>query len=83
MVDISKEMPTGVKRQADKIMTEIQKAGSMIMAVKAGARADGFVIGLLCSDSITDDTAQWLQAQFDAATEQKLKELSVWSAPQH
>lgn len=83
MVDISKEMPTGVKRQADKIMTEIQKAGSMIMAVKAGARADGFVMGLLCSGSITDDTVQWLQAQFDAATEQKLKELSVWSAPQH
>jgi hypothetical protein len=83
MVDFNKELPAAVGRQVDKIMAEIQKAGSMIMAVKAGARANGLVIGLLCSGSITDETAQALQSAFDAATEKKLKELSVWSAPQH
>lgn len=83
MVDFNKELPAALSRQVDKIMAEIQKAGSMIMAVKAGARANGLVIGLLCSGSITDETAQALQSAFDAATEKKLKELSVWSAPQH
>lgn len=64
-------------------MAEIQKSGSMIMAVKAGARANGFVLGLQCSASITDDAAQRLQTEFDISTEIKLKELSIWAAPQH
>ncbi|MDQ0654197.1 hypothetical protein [Pseudomonas cedrina] len=83
MVDFKKQLPVSISRQADKIMAEIQKSGSMIMAVKAGARANGFVLGLQCSASITDDAAQLLQTEFDISTEIKLKELSVWSAPQY
>lgn len=83
MADFKKELPASIIRQADKIMAEIQKSGSMIMAVKAGARANGFVLGLQCAASITDDAAQLLQTEFDISTEIKLKELSIWTAPQH
>ncbi|AZF05660.1 hypothetical protein [Pseudomonas sp. R5-89-07] len=77
MANPKKNLADAIILQADNIMTEIQKAGSMIVAVKAAARANGFVLGLLCSNSVTYDVAQRLQAEFDISTKQKLKELSA------
>ena len=34
-----------MKREADRLLAHIAQADSMILAVKAGARADGFVLG--------------------------------------
>lgn len=77
MADFKNDLPVEASRQAEKIMAEIQKAGSMIMAVKAGARANGFVLGLLCSGTITEDVAQQLQSHFDVATERQLRQLTL------
>jgi hypothetical protein len=35
-----------MQREADRLLAQIARADSMIIAVKAGARADGFVLGL-------------------------------------
>ena len=35
-----------IERDADKLLAQIERAGSMMMAAKAGARADGFVLDL-------------------------------------
>ncbi|KFF42161.1 hypothetical protein JH25_27705 [Pseudomonas sp. BRG-100] len=82
MADWRGNLPTEVARQADKIIAEIQKSGSIILAVKAGARAHGFVLGLSCAACITDDQANRLLAAFDDSTEAKLRELSLWTLAQ-
>lgn len=50
----------------------------MILAVKYGAKAHGFVIRLTCAGMITEDQADTVQTKFDWATERKLKELSLF-----
>lgn len=71
------DVPAAALRPAEKILSEIEHAGSMILAVKYGAKAHGFVIGLTCAGVITEAQADLLLLQFDRATESKLRELSM------
>ena len=40
------ELSPKIEREADKLLAQIAWADSMILAAKAGARAEGFVLGL-------------------------------------
>ncbi|MFK9081949.1 hypothetical protein [Pseudomonas neuropathica] len=40
------ELSPKIEREADKLLDQIARADSMIVAAKAGARAEGFVLGL-------------------------------------
>lgn len=42
----SVELNDKMKREADPLLAQIVRADSMIVVVKAGARADGYVLGL-------------------------------------
>jgi tetrahydromethanopterin S-methyltransferase subunit B len=77
MTSDSFDLPVAALRPAEKILKEIETAGSMILAVKYGAKAHGFVIGLTCVGSITEEQGEVLILQFDRATERKLRELSI------
>ncbi|ARB26191.1 hypothetical protein HX787_10790 [Pseudomonas tolaasii] len=78
MTSDSFDLPVAALGAAEKILREIETAGSMILAVKYGAKAHGFVIGLTCAGMITEDQADTAQTKFDWATERKLKELSLF-----
>lgn len=65
-----------IEREADKLLAQIARADSMIVAVKAGARAEGFVLGLESARALTEATIDQLYVIFDSATEQRLKVLA-------
>ena len=66
-----------IEREADKLLAQIDRADSMIVAVKAGARAEGFVLGLESARALTEATIDRLYVIFDSATEQRLKALTA------
>ncbi|MFW9267994.1 hypothetical protein [Pseudomonas sp. NR3] len=70
-------LPAGAMRAAEKILKDIETAGSMILAVKSGAKAHGFVIGLTCAGAITGDQADLILDRFDHATERRLRDLAL------
>ena len=63
-------------READRLLAQIGRADSMIVAVKAGARAEGFVLGLETSGALRAGDAERLYIIFEAALEQRLKSLA-------
>ena len=65
-----------IEREAEKLLAQIGRADSMIVAVKAGARAEGFVLGLESARALTEATIDRLYVIFDSATEQRLKALA-------
>lgn len=65
-----------MQREADRLLAQIVRAGSMIIAVKAGARADGFVLGLETSEVLRAGDAEKLYVIFEAALVERLKTLS-------
>ncbi|WP_434603964.1 hypothetical protein [Pseudomonas sp. R1-7] len=73
------DLPVGAVRPAEKILKEIETAGSMILAVKNGAKAHGFVIGLRCAGAITEEQADVILSRFDHATESRLRELTLYT----
>ncbi|WLG59649.1 hypothetical protein PSH77_14275 [Pseudomonas extremorientalis] len=77
MNDATNDLPEVVRRQVKKIISDIECAGSMILAVKSGARANGFVLGLVCAGGITVDQGEALYEYFDHATEKRLKALTL------
>lgn len=77
MTSESFDLPVAALRPAEKILRDIETAGSLILAVKYGAKAHGFVIGLTCTGIITGEQGEVLLLQFDRATERKLRELSM------
>lgn len=77
MTSFSFDLAVAALRPAEKILSEIATAGSMILAVKCGAKAHGFVIGLTCAGAITEEQSEALLLQFDRATERRLRELSM------
>lgn len=77
MTSESFDLPVAALRPAEKIIRDIETAGSMILAVKYGAKAHGFVIGLTCAGVINEEQSEALLLQFDRATEKKLRELSM------
>lgn len=69
------ELSPKIEREADKLLAQIARADSMIMAVKAGARAEGFVLGLESARALNEATIEKLYVIFDAATEERLRTL--------
>lgn len=57
-----------IEREANKLLAQIARADSMIVAAKAGARAEGFVLGLESARALTEATIDQLYVIFDSAT---------------
>lgn len=70
------ELSPNIERAADKLLAEIARADSMIVAAKAGARAEGFVYGLESARALTESTIDKLYVIFDNATENRLRVLT-------
>lgn len=70
------ELSPNIERAADKLLAEIARADSMIIAAKAGARAEGFVYGLESARALTESTIDKLYVLFDNATENRLRALA-------
>jgi hypothetical protein len=65
-----------IDREADRLLAQIERADSMIVAAKAGARAEGFVLGLESAGALKEETIDRLYVIFDTATEERLKALA-------
>ena len=65
-----------MKREADRLLAQIQRADSMIVAVKAGARAEGFVLGMETVGALRVGDADNLNIIFESALEERLKSLA-------
>ena len=65
-----------IQREADRMLAQIVRADSMIIAVKAGARADGFVLGRETGGALRAGDAERLYIIFEAALVERLKSLS-------
>ena len=65
-----------IEREADKLLAQIARADSMIVAAKAGARAEGFVLGLESACVLNESSIDQLYVIFDVATEDRLKSLA-------
>jgi len=66
-----------IDREADKLLAQIARADSMIIAAKAGARAEGFVLGLESARALNEATIEKLYVIFDSATEERLRTLAT------
>ena len=66
-----------IEREADRLLAQIARADSMIIAAKAGARAEGFVLGLESARALNDATIEKLYVIFDSATEERLRTLAA------
>lgn len=71
------ELNDKMKREADRLLAQIQRADSMIVAVKAGARAEGFVLGMETAGALRVGDAERLYISFETALEERLKSLST------
>jgi hypothetical protein len=65
-----------MQREADRLLAQIVRADSMIIAVKAGARADGFVLGLDTGGALRAGDAERLYIIFEAALVERLTSLA-------
>ena len=66
-----------IEREADRLLAQIDQADSMIVAVKAGARAEGFVLGLESARALSEASIDQLYVIFDSATEKRLRSLAA------
>ncbi|VVO24142.1 hypothetical protein [Pseudomonas fluorescens] len=64
------------KLEADRLLAQIGWADSMIVAVKAGVRAEGFVLGLEAAGALRAGDAENLYVVFESALEERLKILA-------
>lgn len=53
MSDHTVDLPEAIRRRAERIIHDIESAGSMILAVKNGAKAEGFIMGISCWSGLT------------------------------
>ena len=74
------ELSPNIERAADKLLSQIARADSMIIAAKAGAKAEGFVFGLESARALPEAVIDKLYVIFDAATEERLRSLAAGSA---
>ncbi|QQN99615.1 hypothetical protein [Pseudomonas sp. SW-3] len=77
MSEAIRDLPEPIRQQAEKKLAEIESAGSMILAIKSGAQAYGFVQGLVCAGGISAEQGEALSEHFDKTTGNRLKILSV------
>jgi hypothetical protein len=71
------ELSPKIEREADKLLAQIVHADSMIIAAKAGARAEGFVLDLESARALSEATIDRLYVIFDSATEDRLRALAA------
>lgn len=77
MNEATKNLPEAIRLQAERILHDIENAGSIILAVKNGAKADGFVLGIMCSEGLPAEHCEILSAHFDTVTEKRLRLLGL------
>ena len=65
-----------MEREAERLLAQIGRADSMIVAVKAGARAEGFVLGMETVGGLRAGDAERLYIIFESAVEERLKFLA-------
>lgn len=65
-----------MKREAERLLAQIGRADSMIVAVKAGARAEGFVLGMETVGGLRAGDAERLYIIFESAVVERLKSLA-------
>jgi len=65
-----------MKREAERLLAQIARADSMIVAVKAGARAEGFVLGMETVGALRSGDAEDLYVVFETALGERLKSLT-------
>lgn len=70
-------LPKGVGPDAEKLMSHITQATTLEQAHRAGAKAEGFVLGLESGKAIKSQIAERLYILYDEATTQRLGELTV------
>lgn len=71
------DLPDAIKRQADRLFYDIERAGSMIFAVKTGAKAEGFILGITCCGGLPAERCELLSNHFDSAVEKRLRLLTA------
>ncbi|RON55982.1 hypothetical protein BK665_08475 [Pseudomonas frederiksbergensis] len=77
MREATNDLPEPIKRQAERILREIELAGSMILAVKSGAKAQGFILGIICCDGLPTERCELLADHYDSIVEQRLRSLTL------
>ncbi|MBX7274963.1 hypothetical protein K2E96_29860 [Pseudomonas sp. ERGC3:05] len=77
MREATHDLPEAIKRQADRVLHEIEHAGSMILAVKSGAKAQGFILGISCCDGLSSERCELLSDHFDSVVEHRLRLLTL------
>lgn len=70
------ELSPNIERAADKLLAQIERADSMIIAAKAGSKAEGFVFGLESARALPEAIIDKLYVIFDSATEERLRTLA-------
>ena len=64
------------RRKALLLLAQISRADSLVVAVKAGARAEGFVLGMETVGALRPGDAERLYIFFETALEERLKTLA-------
>lgn len=77
MSEATNDLPEAIKRQVERILHEVEVAGSTILAVKSGAKAQGFILGITCCEGLTPERCELLSSHFDSAVEQRLRALTL------
>jgi len=77
MIEAIDDLPEPMKGQAEMIIREIERAGSMILAVKSGAKAQGFILGIKCCEGLPRDRCELLSEHFDSTVEQRMRLLTL------
>ncbi|WP_425589935.1 hypothetical protein [Pseudomonas rossensis] len=65
-----------MKRESDRLLAQIARADSIIVAVKAGARAEGLVLGMETVGALRSGDAENLYVVIETALEERLKSLA-------
>lgn len=71
------ELSPNIERAAEKLLAQIARADSMIIAIKAGARAEGFVLGMETAGALSTEETENLYVIFEASLERRLKSLAT------
>ena len=69
-------LPAPIRRQALRLLAQIEGADSMIQTVKCGARAEGFVLGVVATQGLELEAVEHLERVFLQVTEAKLVALA-------
>ena len=77
MSDHTVDLPEAIRRRAERIIHDIEQAGSMIIAVKNGAKAEGFILGISCCSGLTQDRCDLLLIHFEDVLEKSLRSLTL------